>query len=412
MSLLIFYILLFCCSLACEAPVSKEAPGEIVNKNINNWNFEQADTLSLQNWLAAKQGILNQVYQSSDKYRLEIILTKIKKDTNGNRQVSHYSFRNHPDVYRNPASTIKLPTALLALEKFSSLADKGIQIGTQFQVRGLNNSCSPTLEKQSLQHTVVMALSVSDDHAYNTLFDFAGTAYLNRRLPESGYPKARILQKFHPSCSLADCRMSPDFVFMDESGKELFQVSGSRDTNQWTWPRIDSYKIGKAYLNANNKLIPEPRNFYGSNLLALEDLHRMMACLFLPEYFEPAHRFRLNPAADSLVKWALRVKPSQTSIQKLSKAPYHDAYTSYFFCGNKPQNSIPEYLEVYNVVGQSHGFLSESAFIVNTQTQETLILSAALYVNQDGIINDGKYEYQTIGFPFLKTLSWDILSFP
>lgn len=412
MSLLIVYIILSCCSFACEAPVSKEAPKKIVNKNSYNWNFEKADTLSLQKWLAARPGILNQVYQSADQYRLEIILTKIKNDTNGIQQVSHYSFRNHPAVYRNPASTIKLPTALFALEKFSSYADKGIQIGTQFQVRGSNNSCSPTLEKQSLQHTVTMALSVSDDQAYNTLFDFAGTAYLNRRLQECGYSQARILQKFHPSCSLADCRVSPDFVFRDDSGMELFQASGSRDTNQWTWPPMDAYKVGKAYLNSNNKFIPEPRNFYGSNLLALEDLHRMMASLFLPEYFESAHRFRLSPAADSLIKWALKVKPSQSNIPKLSKPPYHDAYTSYFFCGNKPPNAIPEYLEVYNVVGQSYGFLSESAYIVNVQTQEALILSAALYVNQNGVINDGQYEYQTIGFPFLKALSWGVLSFP
>jgi hypothetical protein len=32
------------------------------------------------------------------------------------------------------------------------------------------------------------------------------------------------------------------------------------------------------------------------------------------------------------------------------------------------------------------------------------MLSAVIYVNEDGIINDGKYEYKTIGFPFLSDL--------
>ena len=33
-----------------------------------------------------------------------------------------------------------------------------------------------------------------------------------------------------------------------------------------------------------------------------------------------------------------------------------------------------------------------------------ILLSAVLYVNADGVLNDDKYEYDSIGFPFLRDL--------
>lgn len=32
------------------------------------------------------------------------------------------------------------------------------------------------------------------------------------------------------------------------------------------------------------------------------------------------------------------------------------------------------------------------------------LLAATLYINADGVLNDDKYEYDTIGFPFLRDL--------
>jgi hypothetical protein len=60
---------------------------------------------------------------------------------------------------------------------------------------------------------------------------------------------------------------------------------------------------------------------------------------------------------------------------------------------------------VYNIVGQAYGFLTESAYILDKKDQKAWVLSATIYVNQDGILNDGVYEYAKIGFPFLKELS-------
>ena len=39
------------------------------------------------------------------------------------------------------------------------------------------------------------------------------------------------------------------------------------------------------------------------------------------------------------------------------------------------------------------------------------MLSAVIYANEDGVINDGKYEYNTIALPFLAELGRQIYDF-
>jgi hypothetical protein len=52
----------------------------------------------------------------------------------------------------------------------------------------------------------------------------------------------------------------------------------------------------------------------------------------------------------------------------------------------------------------SHGYLADVAYFADSLHQSEFLLSAVLYVNQDGIINDANYEYDTIGEPFLAQL--------
>ena len=56
----------------------------------------------------------------------------------------------------------------------------------------------------------------------------------------------------------------------------------------------------------------------------------------------------------------------------------------------------------------SHGFLTDVAYFADSLHQSEFLLSAVLYVNQDGIINDGAYEYDSIGQPFLAQLGRQI----
>ena len=52
----------------------------------------------------------------------------------------------------------------------------------------------------------------------------------------------------------------------------------------------------------------------------------------------------------------------------------------------------------------SHGYLADVAYFADSLHQSEFMLSAVLYVNHDGVINDGTYDYDTIGLPFLALL--------
>ena len=63
---------------------------------------------------------------------------------------------------------------------------------------------------------------------------------------------------------------------------------------------------------------------------------------------------------------------------------------------------IPEHIRIYNKVGDAYGFLTDVAYIVDTRNKVEFLLSATIYCNEDGIFNDDKYDYDSLGFPFLK----------
>lgn len=53
---------------------------------------------------------------------------------------------------------------------------------------------------------------------------------------------------------------------------------------------------------------------------------------------------------------------------------------------------------------QAYGYLIDNAYIADFKNGVEFLLSAVIYVNNNQIFNDDKYEYDEIGFPFLANL--------
>lgn len=68
-------------------------------------------------------------------------------------------------------------------------------------------------------------------------------------------------------------------------------------------------------------------------------------------------------------------------------------------------------LRIFNVVGKAYGVLSDCAYVADFENNVEFMLTAVLYVNEDEILNDDKYEYDTIGHPFLAELGNLIYNF-
>ena len=73
------------------------------------------------------------------------------------------------------------------------------------------------------------------------------------------------------------------------------------------------------------------------------------------------------------------------------------------FMAHKRMTS-PRISRIFNKEGDAYGFLTDIAYIVDFKNNVEFMLSATIYCNQDGILNDDKYDYETIGLPFMKNL--------
>src|SRR5439155_4228879 len=101
--------------------------------NTNAFAQPKTDTL-LQNILSANNSKeLVQVLQHPQTYRLQIIYTQVNRDKHNVPMFKNYYYNYDPDLYFNPASTVKLPLALLALEKLNMMHVKGVNKYTSIQ---------------------------------------------------------------------------------------------------------------------------------------------------------------------------------------------------------------------------------------------------------------------------------------
>ena len=72
---------------------------------------------------------------------------------------------------------------------------------------------------------------------------------------------------------------------------------------------------------------------------------------------------------------------------------------------------MPPDVRVFNKVGWAYGFLTDVSYVVDLKNNIEFMLTATIYVNEDGILNDNKYEYDDIGYPFLNKIGQTIYQY-
>ena len=70
--------------------------------------------------------LLRHVLSNPDSFQYQVIYTQINRDKHNRPHFRNYYVNVDRNRYFNPASTVKLPTALAALEKLNKLRNQGI----------------------------------------------------------------------------------------------------------------------------------------------------------------------------------------------------------------------------------------------------------------------------------------------
>lgn len=353
-----------------------------------------------------KDAVFQEVIQHPEPYRLQIIYTQINRDKTNKPSFKNYYFRVDSTEYFNPASTVKLPLAALSLEKLNALKIPGVTKFTamQFdsaysgQTKEWQDKTSPT-GYPSISQFIKKVFLVSDNDAYSRMYEFLGQGPINRSLHAKGYLDTRITHRF--------VRMTPDehrhtnpIRFIQEDGKLIYAQPAGYNTDPFDFRR--TVKLGKGFY-AKDSLINEPFDFTERNTLPLESLQQMLQSVLFPMSVPAKQRFNLTEPDYQFLYQYLSQFPGETNDPKYDAKQYYDTYVKSFF-RDSLHHQLPAGVRVFNKVGWAYGFLTDVSYVVDFKNNIEYMLTATLYVNSDGILNDDKYEYERIGTPFLYQL--------
>jgi hypothetical protein len=93
--------------------------------------------------------------------------------------------------------------------------------------------------------------------------------------------------------------------------------------------------------------------------------------------------------------------PNETDYPQYDSS-YNEAYVKFLLYG--ALGSTNKNIRIFNKVGDAYGFLIDAAYIADFGNNIEYMLSAVIHCNPDGIYNDDQYEYDKVGFPFMKHL--------
>ena len=164
-------------------------------------------------------------------------------------------------------------------------------------------------------------------------------------------------------------------------------------------------------MNAQNKKINEPKDFSQMNYMSLQNCHSILQRLVFNEFYPEENRYQLSNTDQQFLLKNLTIYPRESSHPTYPTKQYYDSYKKYFIYGDSKKPITDPDLKITNIVGQSYGFMVDCAYIHNKKENIEFLLSAVIYTNQNEIINDGKYEYNSIALPFLAELGRQIYDF-
>ncbi len=371
----------------------------------NNTTINDADKNELANILRQNPGYFDSILRRKDELNVQIIYTRINRDKNNKPTFEDFYFNVNEDKYFYPASTVKFPVAVLALQKLNELKIAGLdrnttmitETGGDGQTAVYADSTAPA-NKPSIGHYIKKILLVSDNDAFNRLYEFLGQEYINNSLHAMGYPTVQIIHRLDISLSEEQNRHTNPVKFYDNNGKIVYEKQAEKSRLIYAQRNT---KLGKGYMRGDS-IINEPFDFSKKNRLSIADLHNILRSVMFPANVASNKRFDLSASDYEFLYKYMSMMPRESTFPSYDTG-YHDAYVKFLFYGSEKVKADPG-IRIFNKVGDAYGFLRDAAYIADFKKNVEFMLSAVIYCNSDGIFNDDKYDYDSLGFPFMKNL--------
>lgn len=350
--------------------------------------------------------LLLNILDQPEVYRYQLIYTKINRNRTGKPSFENFYLAVNSQNYFYPASTVKMPVAFLALEKLNELNIEGLSKNTTMltdssyekQTKYWEDSSSAT-GLPSIAHYIRKVFLVSDNEAYNRLYEFLGQQYLNEKLWQKGYGQTRIIRRFIPMTE--EQNRNTNAIRFVNNDQLVYEQPSARSPIAFDFSK--QILIGKAHFDQNDSLINRPMDFTKHNNFPLEDLQQVLQSFIFPGSVARKIRFQFSENDRRFLLKAMSELPSESTYPRYDTSKFFDSYTKFFLFAGR-ESKIPEHIRIFNKTGWAYGSLTDVAYIVDFKNNLEFMLAATIYVNKDEVLNDDKYEYEETGYPFFREL--------
>jgi len=369
--------------------------------------FAQSNTNLLQELMQQKPAQFGTILAHPDDYRLQIIYTQINRDKNNIPHFIEFTYHLNPKQYFYPASTVKMPMAFLALEKINDLKVKGLSKSTLMTYDSVtarqetiyNNPYSID-GTQNIEQAIKEIFLVSDNNAANRLYEFVTPHTIHEKLAAKGYSDVYIRNRLELGRTAQENRNTQSIHFYNEQGKLIYTQPAQY--NKDSLPNYHAF-IGNAHYNNQDSLLKGPLNFSEKNRIYLSDLTHILKSVLFFDQTPKQQQFNLTlEDRKFLLKW-LHTLPNEAQYPTYDTVKYWPSDCKFLYTGSA-KGAFPSNIKIFNKAGDAYGFLLDIAYIIDPEKKIEFMLSAVMYCNSDGIINDNQYDYETVGLPFYKHL--------
>lgn len=347
----------------------------------------------------------------AEDLRLQILVTVVEP---GDAPWKTHEFRADAE-YFYPASAIKTLLAIAALKTLSAKVGGDIELGTRlFRCRDDKSGCEPPTEderddkdedkdeddaaskdgkkkhkKLRVGQEITKLLSYSDNDSYNRLWDIVGHRELNEMMAELGFGSVRFHHKMNAPAERSRGTLR---VRISPNSKKGFEIPKRKSDFEPAPTQASRLPVGKSYRD-KGKLFEEPLSFATKNYVSLHELQKVNISLLFTDRPEAA---RLG-LSDAQRKHLIAAMTSQ--LKNMKHAAEHGPFTP----------GVVEVLKANRVryvskSGRAYGFHLENAYIEDTVTKRGFFVTATVYANPDGVMNDDDYAYEEISKPLLASL--------
>lgn len=360
----------------------------------------------------SQEPAIERVLSNLEAHEIQILYTKIDRNTTGTPSFESFGFQENPNQYFYPASTVKMTVAILALQKIRELQSEGIKIISESPMQltfedgriQSQDSTHPNSEL-TISHLIKKIFLVSDNQAYNYLFDFVGRDYANEVIHNIGIPDFQLSHKFSgPSTS----ELSPSFVFFNPKGEIIYSQKPIVPEQNVQNNSLSGILKGKGYVH-QGEVISEGMDFSKKNYASVQALNQILERVIFPEVFSTKEQFQLTPEDYDFLRYWMSRYPTEVESPYYDRKTYFDSYCKFFIYGDT-EGIMNDEIRIFNKVGSAYGTTTDVAYIRDNAGIEFL-LTATILTNSNEIFNDNQYEIDALGIPFLAAVGREIYRF-